>query len=210
MNGPVTATSAAGARHRRHWVHAAALKFSRTLHIYLSLLGLCMMVFFATTGFMLNHEAWFDRVHPATHMRQGQLPPAMFHPIDKLAIAEKLRSDFYITGVVVEFTADPDEVRVIYKGPGRRTDAAIDPATGHVELTFESRGLIGRITDLHRGADSGAAWRRVIDAAAILIAAGALTGVFMWWHLPRRRRLGLVAILLGLGLSAAVYFAMVP
>ena len=105
----------------------------------------------------------------------------------------------------VEFTKDADEVRVTFKGQGRRTDASIDPATGAVELTFESRGLMGRISDLHRGADSGNAWKWVIDAVAVLMVVGALTGLMMWWHIPRRRRLGVISLLLGVLAGASIF-----
>jgi hypothetical protein len=194
----------------KRWIRAKILKLTRTLHIYLTLLGLATMVFFAVTGFMLNHDEWFDRGTPVTRTASGQLPMAMLRPIDKLAIAEKLRADFHITGAVVEFSADRDEIRVTYKGPGHRADASIDPATGAVDMTFESRGLIGLITDLHKGADSGKAWKWVIDAVAILITIGAVTGVLMWWHLPKRRRLGTVALVLGVASAVVVYFLMVP
>lgn len=213
MTPPVTSTPTidpATPPHGKRWIRARILKLNRTLHIYLTLLGLAGMIFFAVTGFMLNHDDWFERGRPVTRAEKGQLPPSLFQPIDKLAVAEKLRSEFHITGGVVDFTIEQDEVRVTFKSPGRRTDASIDPATGAVDLTFETRGLIGRITDLHKGADSGNGWKLVIDAIAILITVGAVTGVLMWWHLPKRRRLGWAALLLGAGASVGVYFLMVP
>jgi hypothetical protein len=197
-------------QHGKRWIRARLLKLNRTVHVYLTLLGLAMMLFFAVTGFMLNHDDWFDRGKPVTKTLTGQLPGNLLQPVDKLAVEEKLRGDFRITGTVVEFTTDRDEIRVTWKSPGRRADASIDPATGAVELTIESRGLIGRLTDLHKGADSGAAWKLVIDAVAILIAIGAITGLLMWSHLPKRRNLGIVAMLLGAGGSLVVYWLLVP
>lgn len=214
MSTPVSlppATDHAARPHGKRWIKAALLKFTRVFHIYFMMLGLALMTFFAVTGFMLNHDEWFEGGRPVTRTATGQFPRALLHPpLDKLAIAEKLRADFHITGMVVEFTAEPDEVHVTYKGPGRRTDAALNPGSGAVELTFESRGIIGRLTDLHKGADSGTAWKRVIDAVAIFVALGVLTGLILWWRLPKRRHWGVIAVLLGAGASLALYLLLVP
>jgi hypothetical protein len=86
----------------------------------------------------------------------------------------------------------------------------INPGTGAVEVTFESRGLIARMSDLHRGKFGGKVWNSIIDIAAALIVVGALTGFMLWWHLPKRRRLGTAALLIRFLASLAVYFLLVP
>ncbi|HEV3027619.1 MAG TPA: PepSY-associated TM helix domain-containing protein, partial [Planctomycetota bacterium] len=35
------------------------LSVSRTLHIYLTMLACLLLLFFGSTGFMLNHADWF-------------------------------------------------------------------------------------------------------------------------------------------------------
>ena len=35
------------------------LKASRIAHVYLTLFGLVLILFFSITGFMLNYEGWF-------------------------------------------------------------------------------------------------------------------------------------------------------
>jgi hypothetical protein len=145
---------AAGRSHGKRWIRARTLKLNRTLHIYLTLLGLATMVFFAITGFILNHDEWFDTGTPVTRTVTGQLPTSILRPPDKLAIAEKLRSDFQIHGIVDAFNTG-DDIEVTYKSPGRRADAVINPETGAVEVTFGSRGLIARMSDLHRGKFGG-------------------------------------------------------
>ncbi len=189
----------------------AFLKLNRTLHIYLTMLALLMLSFFSVTGFMLNHDTWFQSAQPHTRTATGKFALEMLKNPDKLAIVEKLRADFGASGAVTDFdTSSEDSLRVTFKSPGRQVEAAIDRQTGAAELTFESRGLAGRITDLHKGAEAGTGWKRIIDGVAIFLALSIISGGVMWWSLPKRRKIGLAALVAGGVLSLAVYFIMVP
>jgi hypothetical protein len=96
--------------------HRWILKAARTLHLYTTLFGLALILFFALTGFMLNHMEWFlpddarlealkradRRALPLDKMPGGKLP----EPNDdgeptaegKLAVVEALRKEFNISG----------------------------------------------------------------------------------------------------------------
>ena len=39
--------------------YRSMLHYSRMLHTYLSMLATVLFIFFASTGFMLNHPVWF-------------------------------------------------------------------------------------------------------------------------------------------------------
>ena len=101
-------------------------------------------------------------------------------------------------------------MRVIFKQPGRQVEALIQREDGKLELTYESRGWYGLLTDLHRGKATGRVWSLVIDGVCVMILIVAATGLFLWSSLRGRGRFGLVAIGLGLALSLIVYFAFVP
>jgi len=42
-----------------HHVYRLVVKWARTVHVYLTLFGFGLLLFFAVTGFMLNHEDMF-------------------------------------------------------------------------------------------------------------------------------------------------------
>ncbi|MCE9609145.1 MAG: PepSY-associated TM helix domain-containing protein [Chthoniobacter sp.] len=46
-------------------------KWTRTLHIYISMLGLLTLIFFSATGIMLNHEEWFGFAAPRIVKKEG-------------------------------------------------------------------------------------------------------------------------------------------
>ena len=185
-------------------------KWTRTLHIYLSMLGLLVLVFFAATGFMLNHEEWFGFAEPHVEEKQGVIPTTMLEQPDKLAIIELLRKDYAATGALDAFEIESDQVSVIFKSPGRRTQATITRPNGQAEISIETHGFAGRLVELHRGVDAGPAWRLIIDFAAILFLVIGTSGLTLWMFVPKWRPLGLVAVGASLAICATVYFTLVP
>ena len=185
-------------------------KWSRLIHIYLSMLGLLAVVFFSITGIMLNHEEWFGFAEPRVKKNEGTVPVALLAAPDKLGIVEKLRKDFGATGALDSFDVRDDELALVFKSPGRRTEAAITRADGHAEVSIETHGFAGRFVELHRGTEAGPAWRLVIDATAILLLLSSLTGLVLWLLVPKWRPLGIVALVVCAGVCVAVYFVFVP
>ncbi len=65
------------------------LKISRQVHLYVTLFGLALIVFFSVTGFMLNNESWFSKKKPDTieeedkNVQKGTMPIAFLNPIEK-------------------------------------------------------------------------------------------------------------------------------
>lgn len=187
------------------------LAWTRTIHIYLTMAAMALMVFFALTGITANHEEWFGATTPIVRNFSGTTPKAAIDKLDKFAIVEHLRAHFPINGAVYAFdTDDPDKLSVIFKGPGHACEANINRADGKTDVEIKSFGLFGRINDLHRARDTGDAWRWMVDIAAAVIILAAVTGVILWLALPKRRTLGIIAVLLGTGVCGAFYWVVVP
>jgi hypothetical protein len=180
----------------------------RTIHIYVTMFAFLLMMFFAVTGVVLNHEDWIagQLVRRDT---SAVLPMTLMKEPDKLMIVERLRADFGAIGAVSTFDVDDATLHIELKGPGRHTEADVDRKSGKLTIGVERRGFLMRLDDLHRGKDSGIAWRWVLDVSAILLFVGSLTGILMWWALPRRRKWG-VASLIGGVVVVGVIYAMVP
>lgn len=194
----------------RHHFRNALRKWTRTLHIYVSMLGLCAILFFAATGFMLNHEEWFGFEEPSVRTVEGTLPAAILTGPDELAVAESLRKDFHATGLVDSFETYDDEIVVVFVSPGRRVQATIARPDGETELELESHGIAGRLVDLHRGGETGAAWRFLIDVTSVILVFAALSGLLLWSFVPKWRTIGLGAAIFSLAICGVVYFLLVP
>jgi hypothetical protein len=212
-------------------LHRWILKTARTVHLYATLFGLALILFFAVTGFMLNHIEWFlpdppqtrreARTLPLDKLPGSRLPEA--GPItgdQKLALVESLRKEFGISGELWSFDNGGDEEIVVsFKRAGGEADARVRRDSGATEVERRFQGWAVVMTDLHRGNRgnvtneprfTGVAWAWVIDATCVLLLVIALTGLVLWWSLKGRGKWGAVALLLGGVATFAVYYWLVP
>jgi hypothetical protein len=190
----------------RHHLRLLSRKWARACHIYLSLFGLVLLLFFAVTGFMMNHPGWFGLDATQTRNYSASLPLSLIQSPDKLAIVEKLRKDAAVTGFLDSYTIQSSSIFLTFKSPGRQFDIEITRATGEAQITYEWHGLAERITELHRGIDAGPVWRLVIDATSILLITTIATGVTLWLMVPKWRNYGLAAISVCLITCGLIYF----
>lgn len=191
-------------------MHRLLLKWARMLHVYLTLFGFALLLFFAVTGFMLNHENWFIPSEPYRTSAEGVIPQRLLDPVEKLAVVELLRKEYGARGELITFEEESEEFRVIFKAPGRLVEAVIQREDGRVEVMTETNGIVGLLLDLHRGKDSGLVWAVVIDGTSVLFVLVSVTGLVLWSSLKSRARYGLVVLALGAAASVVVYFAAVP
>ncbi|MEQ1830213.1 MAG: PepSY-associated TM helix domain-containing protein, partial [Pirellula sp.] len=161
---------------------------TRWLHIYISLFGLAVILFFSATGLTLNHPNWFFRESTTQStgnletrwLRNGNPPPLGWdqadygHEVSKLEIVEMLRTRHRIHGQVSSFLAFSDECEVGFEGPGYAATARIQRDNGEYTLDVTSNDLISVLNDLHKGRHTSAAWSWLIDGSAII---GVLTGI---------------------------------
>jgi hypothetical protein len=186
-----------------------AAKWARTLHIYFSLLGLSGFLFFALTGIMLTHDSFgLDQMTAET--KQISLLKDVAKHGDQTKIVNLLRSSATITLPLVNYAEDSDQIEATFAGPGRRTQARISRDDGSTELVLESRGWIGIIADLHKGAETGWIWRFIMDVVSAWLILSTITGLWMLMTLPKRRVLGLILATAATVASALAYGFIVP
>lgn len=121
------------------------VKWARTVHLYLSLVGLGLLLFFAVTGFTLNHEDWFlPPVEERTATASCIIPAEWAAEPEKneLAIVEHLRREYgrYVVGSLstVEdaqgesvggrkplLEVDSESIRGVFKRPGSQVSVVI-------------------------------------------------------------------------------------
>jgi hypothetical protein len=206
------------------------LKWTRTLHIYLSMFALLALFFFAATGFMLNHLAWFGAEPRSVPTAKGELPRELLPDQlferggDELSdeelqlvklrlvlpIVERLRADHGSFGLYDSFDTDDDKLRLVFRSPGRTVDVTVERETGRVEATTESTGLAGRLTDLHKNKNAGGPWGFVVDGVSVLLLFISLTGLLLWVSLKKRLAVGIVSLFAGCAALLVVYYLYVP
>jgi hypothetical protein len=194
----------------------------RWLHIYLSMFGLAIVLFFSVTGLTLNHPTWFFGQTERRVQTNGRLKLKWLHlntrenqsdrsaNVAKLEVVEYLRKAHRLRGALTEFRVDEHECLVSFKGPAYSADAFVDRDSGHYQVTQSSHGLIAVVNDLHKGRDAGPAWSLLIDMSAVLMTLISLTGLILLCYLKLRRKTGLVVILAGTAVVVGLYLLGVP
>jgi hypothetical protein len=205
------AMTAAQLATRHVWKRRVA-KYSRWLHIYVSMASFALVFFFAITGITLNHPDWMNGAERTAELH-GQLETAWMRPgaaePDKLAIVEALRRTHHITGAVADFRVEDSDLTVAFKGPGYAADLTIDRATGKYDGNESKLGFLAIVNDLHKGRDTGTVWKGLIDVSAAVLAFVSLTGLVLLYFLHKHRMAGFMLLLIGAALSYVMYVAWV-
>jgi len=196
-----------------HGLKRRLAKYSRWLHIYVSMTSFVIVFFFAVTGWTLNHPDAFGARERRT-TAAGTLGTHLTNPgtagVSKLEIVDALRRAHHVGGALSDFRIDDDQLSVAFKGPGYIADAIIDRRTGKYELSESRLGLVAIVNDLHKGRDSGRAWKVVIDVSAVLLTLISLTGLVLLYFIHKHRVAGFLLLLAGGALTGLMYWAWVP
>ncbi len=180
--------------HQWHWVSAA--------------LSLVAMLLFAITGFTLNHAADIEGA-PRTTQLEAQVPPQLLQdlpPAGDAPLPPQLQAWLDKTwristaGRDAEF-AD-DEIYLSLPRPGGDAWLRISLPDGAAEYERTDRGWISYFNDLHKGRNTGAAWRWLIDIFAAACVLFSLTGVGILYLHAKNRPMAWPVLGLGLLLPA--------
>ncbi len=194
-------------------------KWMRLVHIYSSMLVLVLLLFFAATGITLNHPDWQSALGASSAQQQLQLPDALQQlewTDDALQqatqagkIADWLRQQHQVEGAVFNFSFEPDEqlLELDFKRPAGYSNAVIELDSGQVELSTEFAGTLALFNDLHKGRYAGTSWKWLIDVTAVACLLFGLTGFYLLWRQPSRRRSGVNTAIAGLIVLLLAYLA---
>lgn len=180
--------------HMWHWMSAA--------------MSLVCMAGFAITGITLNHAESID-AKPQVTSRSARLPapllPMLAKPADDkaalprpVAIAVAAAVGLDPSGKAGEWS-DAD-VYVALPRPGGDAWVSIDRHDGAITSEVTDRGWVSWLNDLHKGRNTGAAWKWFIDLFAAACIVFTTTGLLLLQILAKNRRL--TWPLVGLGLAA--------
>jgi hypothetical protein len=166
--------------HLLHWISAAVCFTALAL--------------FTITGITLNHAGSIGGT-PVVTTHAAQLPGSLRATLadgtgDGIAepLAGWIESEFGIaTGDAAAEWSD-EELYISAPGPGRDAWVSIDRASGAAKSEITARGWIAYLNDLHKGRNTGLAWRIFIDVVAAAVLFFSLTGLVLLQIQARQRR----------------------
>lgn len=179
------------------------------LHIYISMAGFALTLLFGITGLTLNHQD-FGHGEPKIENSKIEIPPNLTDQPSSASIGKHLQEALGIAGPVTDYHEDSEQIQITFAAPGHRTLVTIQREQHTAEVEKETRGMMGKLDDLHKGFDSGRVWYWMIDLAAVLLTISALTGMITLLSLRARRRSGFLIGGLGVATIVLIYFMFVP
>ncbi len=160
--------------HRWHWISAAVC--------------LIAMLLFTITGITLNHATDIEAT-PRTVTQEETLPPALIAALPPAAgdqkaalppaVAEWLEATIGVRAGdrLAEWT--DDEIYLPLPRPGGDGWVSIDRTSGAVVHEATDRGAVSWLNDLHKGRNTGRAWKWFIDIVAVACLIFTITGLVL-------------------------------
>jgi hypothetical protein len=216
MNAPTRGKSPPQARGASAALNRGAVfRLSRMLHAYLSAFAFLGLIFFSATGILLNHPEWFENYRPVERSTTVTLSPADLATAkaskdQARALAAAISAKTPLAGAFSSGDIEGREALIRMEGPKGSSDIDVDLQSGRADIKVARASLTAVIQDLHRGKNSGAAWRFVIDAAGYIVIALSLIGYVLFFSLRFRLRTSLILTAVSLAVLAAVAIWLVP
>ncbi|BFM08818.1 PepSY-associated TM helix domain-containing protein [Halioxenophilus aromaticivorans] len=187
----------------------------RQWHWISSAVCLVGMLLFAGTGITLNHAASIE-AKPNTHTLETPVPAALLSqaqaimataneqtPLPRALSAWLQQQGIQTSGRVVEWSED--EIYLAMPRPGGDAWLALDLTAGVLLYEDTHRGAISYLNDLHKGRNTGAAWRWFIDIFSVACVVFCITGLWLLYRHSKARPT--TWPLVGLGLVIPVLLA---
>lgn len=193
-------------------------KFSRIIHIYLSMALLALLAFFCLTGIFLNHGDWFsnhyiDKSVALVLPERIQKALTNSRPLHKLPLNDiqaYLDEKYHLSRLnQVEFDEEMGEIVLDYQLPAGFATAYLK-IDGSSTLEFRKGSIITIMNDLHKGRHSGTVWPWVIDISAALMLVFSIAGLVLLLQNRKYRLTGLWLSGLGVLTPLLIYWFWVP
>lgn len=196
------------------WRKPVIYRFARAAHAYLSAFAFVGLMFFAATGFLLNHP---DLLKVKTRSEQietvslsvDQVAAAMGEEDRGLALASLVATHADILGSYSSAEIFDDEAMLRFSGVKGDTDVVVRLASGVAEIETTRSGVISIIRELHRGKEAGAVWRFLIDVIAIVTLLLSAVGFFLFFTMKFRLATSLKFAGASLVVMSAIFIAFV-
>lgn len=192
-----------------------ALKFMtytliRKLHLYLAftLLGSVLMYFL--TGFTLTHQSWFGETAPIVETKQYplHLPRAM----NQEELALYWQDAFHLQAKREKPKLKKDgSLEFRYIKPGTNYSVTLSPDHTMVTWKTETFSAVRTLIGFHRLHAYGGGWLYdgyilLMDLTSLALILFALTGVYLWWKLMKRKLLGMLLLVLSMSYTAVIIY----
>jgi hypothetical protein len=184
--------------HRFAFKKSDFFRNARHVHAWLSAFAFLALIFFASTGLLLNNPNWFSTPSkdvtiqvtvPSSVLAQAKAlenPAPLLLDAVRILVKPQILSGAFKSSDLVD-----GEVDIRLQGAKGHTDMSIPLDTGLTNITVTPASTLDILKNLHRGKNVGAVWKWVIDISAIVILILSFAGYVLFFSLRKRKTISL-------------------
>ncbi len=182
-------------------------KCIRNFHLFSSLIAAIFLLFFAFTGYLMNHSSeWgLDDIQETEHTLT--LPDTLKKNHTKEAIVAWCHANG-ARGELAEFISENGTINVTCVNAGQNFEAEIDLDSGEVNILIQKNSFLESLAEIHRSPSAdGKSTSLFIDTMAVLMAIVSLSGIFLFFRMAtRENKLALLTFVLSIAAAITVYY----
>ena len=186
-------------------INKSVLSVSRLIHIYVSMALLTLMIFFSITGVTLNHPEWFAEDEAEVSEADFILSTTLLSIEQQGALLDVLQKKGHLHGGRLVIERDESELFISDKSPGQHISITVELMNGETYVEVTNYGVWALLNDLHKGRNSGAFWRLILDLSAALIIIFSLSGLILALAQRRINRTLITSILTSFSILASYW-----
>lgn len=191
-------------------------RWARWLHLYSGVPVVMAMVFYAITGFTLNHPN-FNLGESQKTSFEIELPASVKHAdwenqpnLSSLQLLHWLDTEHNLRGVELEIEWDDGDQLLIIEmtnpSGAKTVEAYIED--GIAEVFRRELSLVSTLNNLHRSKHVTGLWKNLSDLAAICMLVFCLSGIYLIFINKTQRTTSASWLVLGGGLFLLAFFLM--
>jgi hypothetical protein len=188
----------------------------RRIHLYAGLTLLAFVLMYFVTGYVIIHHDWFPSAEASRTTREEPLSAAPGAGVEEYSAI--LQRQFNLAGKRQPPSRGKDgSWKFVYVRPGRTCEAVVPAAGNVVRITRSDLSTAATLVGFHRLHGYGGGWvydvwAVVYDLTSAAMILFAVSGIYLWYKLSRRRLLGWLFLAASFGFAAGtvVYLISAP
>ena len=161
------------------------LRWSRQIHIYLSVILLVLLIFFGITGVTLNHTEWV--AEPIQNKYQVSINNWPTNKeVTQAQVITLLQQQLVLTMTQPNIEIEPDFIFIDWQIAGESYQVEFDITTLQAKVFHTHYGWLAKFNDLHKGRHTNKVWNAIIDISGVLVVLFSFTGFILL--LPNKKK----------------------
>ena len=168
-------------------------RHARYVHAWLSAFAFVMLMFFASTGLLLNNPTWLAdwrspppeqlQLIPLSKVQMQQLQ-ASNNPANVLW--QILSTRQVTVGRLQSSEVIDGDIMLRLQSPAGESDVFVAANSNQIEVRTKAASSLSLLNELHRGKNTSAAWSWLIDISAMIILLLSVAGFVLFLTLKGR------------------------